>query len=113
LFFVFAFFPSSPLSPFLSFRSTIRRILVVGSSLRWRSLEATSFYNNLCVEPSSNPKKFGAFHLVSATCGLVLVYPRLQDISKLLTDKVRFSNYRNNNSQKQTYFQTLRYYLPS
>lgn len=68
LFFVCAFFSSSPLSPFLSFCCyNSQRILVVGSSARWRSLEATSFYNNLCVEPSSNPKNFGAFHLVSAT----------------------------------------------
>jgi hypothetical protein len=53
---------------FFLFVATIRRILVVVSSSQWRSLEATSFYNNLCVEPSSNPKNFGAFHLVSATC---------------------------------------------
>ncbi len=52
---------------FFLFVATIQRILVVGSSARWRSLEATSFYNNLCVEPSSNPKNFGAFQLVSAT----------------------------------------------
>jgi len=53
---------------FFLFVATIQRILVVGSSSRWRSLEATSFYNNLCVEPSSNPKNFGAFQLVPATC---------------------------------------------
>ncbi len=41
---------------------------MVGSSSRWRSLEATSFYKNLYVELSPSPKDFGAFHLVSATC---------------------------------------------
>jgi hypothetical protein len=67
LFFVFAFFSSSPLSPFLSLLLQFKD-LGGWFFLVMEVFGGYSFYNNLCVEPSSNPKNFGAFHLVPATC---------------------------------------------
>jgi hypothetical protein len=64
----------------------------------WRLLLSITIYVENQVPTQ---KTLGLFNWYQQRA-LVLVYTRLQDISKLLTDKVRFSNYRSQQQLSRT-----------